>query len=244
MESFEMRIGFSTGALARGKYWQAIDVLRAHHISIVELSALRVSELEPLVADLDRLPLGDFEFVSFHAPSNFDRELEETVVRHLRRVAQRGIPIVVHPDVIFTDQHWSSISKSLFIENMDKRKSIGRTVEEMGELFKRFPDAGFCFDIGHARQVDPTMVEAHRLLVEFGSRLKQVHMSEVNTASHHDPISVYAIQAFQCVASLIPNGTPVILETLIDQGQSLVETEIEKAEQALTAPAHHLALAG
>lgn len=241
MECFEMRIGFSTGALARGKYWQAIDILRSHRIRIVELSALRVSELEPLTADLDRLPLDDFAFVSFHAPSNFDVNAEETVVRQLRSVAQRGIPIVVHPDTIFTDRHWWPICNSLLIENMDKRKSIGRTAEEMGTLFRRFPDAGFCFDIGHARQVDPTMVEAHRLLDKLGSRLKQIHMSEVNTASHHDPMSAYAIQAFQCVASLIPNGTPVILETLIDQGQSLVTTEIEKAEHALTAPAHHLA---
>ena len=238
-----MRIGFSTGAIARGNYWHAIDVLRSHNVNVVELSALRFSELEPLVTDLDRLPLRGFEFVSFHAPSAFDRDLEKRVVGHLLTVAERGIPVVVHPDVMFTDQRWSSMGKSLFIENMDKRKPMGRTAEEMDELFERFPEAGFCFDIGHARQVDPTMVEAHRLIERFSSRLKQIHISEVNTASHHDPISVYAIQAFQSVAGLIPNGTPVILETLIDNGQSYIATEIEKAEQALTAPARQLALA-
>ncbi len=239
-----MRIGFSTGAVARGDYRLAIEILRARQVKVIELSALRVSELEPLVSDLDRLPLDDFEFLSFHAPARFDRDLEESVVDHLRTVALRGIPIIVHPDVILTRRLWSSLNQCLCLENMDNRKITGRTAEQMRDLFEHFPEAGFCFDIGHARQVDPTMIEARRLLEQFGPRLRQVHMSEVNTASHHDPISIYAVQAFQTVAALIPVDTPVILETLIDRGQSSIEVEIGKAEQALTALAEPLALAG
>src|SRR5690242_17545417 len=99
-----MRIGFSTGAVARGNYWRAIEVLRSQKVNVIELSALRASELEPLVADLHRLPVRDLHFVSFHAPSKFDRDAEETVVRHLWTVARKGIPSVVHPDLMFTDQ--------------------------------------------------------------------------------------------------------------------------------------------
>ena len=108
----------------------------------------------------------------------------------------------------------------------------------------RFPEAGLCFDIGHARQVDPTMVEAYRILDRYGDRLKQVHMSEVNTASHHDPISRYAILAFQKVAGLIPASVPIVLETLIDCGQSDVRTEIRNAEMALSEVAGIVASAG
>ena len=116
---------------------------------------------------------------------------------------------------------------------MDKRKPVGRTAEELSEFFTRLPEARLCFDIGHARQVDPTMAEARRILEKYRDRLAEVHLSEVNTSSRHDPISAYAIEAFQSVAGLIPENVPVILETLIDQGQSDVATELAHARQAL-----------
>jgi len=116
---------------------------------------------------------------------------------------------------------------------MDKRKPVGRTVAELMPFFEALPEAGFCFDIGHARQVDPTMTEAALLLQAFGERLMEVHMSEVNTASRHDPISLNATWAFQKVASAIPWETPIVLEPLIDKGQSELHTEIERAHEAL-----------
>jgi hypothetical protein len=238
-----MRIGFSTGAVARGNYRMALDVLHRCRVGVVELSALRISELEPLVNDLRHLELSRFSFVSFHAPSNFDVSIEPLVVSFLRVVTQQGIPVVVHPDAIFDCRLWREFGEAILVENMDKRKPIGRTAIEMAEIFSRLPEAGFCFDIGHARQVDPTMVESYRMLDQHGFRLRQVHMSEVNTASHHEPMSSYAVQAFQRVAGMIPSNIPIILETLIDLGQSDVLTEIGKAAIALTVP-HPLAIAG
>jgi hypothetical protein len=218
-------------------------VLHRYRVGVVELSALRISELAPLVNDLRHLELSRFSFVSFHAPSSFDASLEPLVVNLLREVTRQGISVVVHPDALFNPRLWREFGDAILVENMDKRKPIGRTSVEMAEIFAELPDAGFCFDIGHARQVDPSMVESYRLLDRHGCRLRQVHMSEVNTASHHEPMSSYAVQAFQRVAGLIPNETPIILETLIDLGQSDVLTEIKKAELALTAP-HPLAATG
>jgi hypothetical protein len=100
-------------------------------------------------------------------------------------------------------------------------------------VFEPFPKAGLCFDINHARQVDPTMVEARLILERFSNRLAEVHISEVNTASRHEPLSHYAIVAFQVLATLIPADIPVTLETLIDKGQSDIPTEIERARAAL-----------
>ena len=56
-------IGFSTGALARGDFRRALASLQAHRIDIVELSALRMEELEPLIAALPGLDLERFTFV-------------------------------------------------------------------------------------------------------------------------------------------------------------------------------------
>jgi hypothetical protein len=227
-------IGFSTGALAKGDFRRALGLLRVHGVDIVELSALRLEELEPLIAAIPELDLTCFGFVAVHAPSRFHRESEAWVTDALMRSPVSEYPIVVHPDVIFTPELWSAFGDRLLIENMDKRKPVGRSVSELSPFFEMLPAARFCFDIGHARQVDPSMTEAVLLLRAFAGRLGEVHISEVNTASRHDPISPNAAKAFQAVARYIPEKIPIILEPLIDQGQSRIETEIKRARNALS----------
>jgi hypothetical protein len=227
-------IGFSTGALALGDFRRALTMLREHRVEVVELSALRMEELEPLVSAIPDLDLEGFTFVSIHAPSRFDRELESGVLDVLCSKEVNPYPIVVHPDVIFTPALWRQLDDRLLIENMDKRKPIGRTARELKYLFDLLPEARFCFDIGHARQVDPTMTEAAVLLQTFGDLLAEVHISEVNTASRHDPISRNAVSAFQMVARYIPPRIPIILEPLIDKGQSELDIEILRAREALS----------
>lgn len=231
------RIGFSTGAIARGDFRSALAVLAQHSVSVVELSALRVDELDPLVKALPTLDLSQFDFISIHAPSRFAPGHERSVLNRLHAWARQGYPIVVHPDVIYNARDWAALGDRLLLENMDKRKPIGRTVDELRDLFTTLPEAGFCFDIGHARQIDPSMTEATLLLDEFGGRLKEVHMSEVNTASRHDPISTNAVTAFSSVMSRVPEQVPIVLETLIDQGQSSVSAELERAKEVFGAVA-------
>jgi hypothetical protein len=226
-------IGFSTGAIAKSDYVAALANLREYGVSAVELSALRLPELYPLVKALPDMKLSQFDAVSFHAPSRFDPDDELFVVNLLQEVVALAIPIVIHPDVIYSLDLWVPFGDRLLIENMDKRKPVGRTAEELNEFFTRLPEARLCFDIGHARQVDPTMAEARRILEKYRDRLAEVHLSEVNSSSRHDPLSSYAIEAFQSVAGLIPENVPVILETLIDEGQSDVPTELAHARQAL-----------
>jgi hypothetical protein len=137
----------------------------------------------------------------------------------------------LHPDAVHDWSHWEGFGDFLCIENMDKRKPTGRTAEELDGIFQRVPDASFCFDIGHARQVDSTMTEAYVILKAFGGRLRQVHLSEVNTRSKHDPLSYGSILAFREVAHLIPESVPVILETPVREDQ--IELEIERAIESL-----------
>jgi hypothetical protein len=233
-------IGFSTGAVARGDFRLALDRLREHHVEAVELSALRMAELDPLVSAIADLDLRSFSFISIHAPSRFGPELEQSVVGRLGLLADRGYPIIVHPDVLSTPEVWSSLGNKLLIENMDKRKPVGRNVAELLPFFEALPGARFCFDVGHARQFDPSMTEASLLLHAFGDRLAEVHISEVNTASRHDPISQNAVRAFQAVRSYIPEAIPIILETLIADGQSDIPTEVLRAREALDAPSFAL----
>ena len=76
-------IGFSSGALSKSDFRTAIELLRGEHITAIELSALRMEELEPLVLALPTLVLESFSYVSLHVPSSFPEESEEIVLHHL-----------------------------------------------------------------------------------------------------------------------------------------------------------------
>lgn len=227
-------IGFSTGAIARGDFQRALQLLAPFRLPAVELSALRLHELPRLLAAADDLDIAGYRYVSVHAPSHFAVADEKSVVSMLANLAGRGWSIVIHPDVIFTDALWIEFGDRLLIENSDKRKLAGRTAGEMESLFARFPQALCCFDVGHARQVDPTMNEAYLILQQCRPRLSQIHISEVNFFSRHDPLSAAAIEATRRVAHLVPEHVPIILETLIDQGQSTIDAELHRAVQALS----------
>jgi hypothetical protein len=212
-------------------------MVQSHKLDAVELSALRQPELIPLLDSLDSLDLSAFSYVSIHAPSQFELNSEEALWGRVHRELSRGWPIVVHPDALTDMGLWREFGPLLCIENMDKRKPIGRTMEELGRVFTSLPEASFCFDIGHARQCDPTMTEAVLILRAFGSRLREVHVSEVNTRSKHDTLSYTSILAFQQIAHLIPENIPLILETPVDNEGQMAE-EIAKTRKALPVTPH------
>lgn len=253
-------IGFSTGALLRGDFRGALALLRAASVSAVELSALRLHEFAPLIDALCSGALADalapFEYISLHAPGSYPVEAEADLVQGLSALVRaRPVPIIVHPDTIVDPHRWVALGSHLLIENMDCRKRAGKTAAELCELFALLPAAGLCFDIGHARQIDPSMTEARAILRQHGHRLRQLHMSDVSLDenSKHRRLDDAAIAAFRTVISCLPSdprassthlGAPVIiLETPLSpvKGKELpasllvegILNEIEKARAAL-----------
>ena len=85
------------------------------------------------------------------------------------------------------------------------------------------------------------MSEASSILQSFGDRIQQIHVSEVNTQSKHDCLSLESIIAFQKVSHLIPADTPIILESRVEESE--INEEIQSALAALD-PATQLAVAG
>src|SRR5262249_29621744 len=157
--------------------------LEGKPVNSIELSALRYSELPILLSALRDLPLKHYQYIAVHAPSQFQEDKESEVVRLLKEYVPGDWPIIVHPDTLHDFSLWRTFGRQLEIENMDSRKEIGRTAEELHVIFDKLPEARLCFDIGHARQFDTTMTEAYRILKAHGDRLCQVHVSEVNSAS-------------------------------------------------------------
>jgi hypothetical protein len=234
-------IGFSTGALTRSDFRTALQIMARTHVQAVELSALRQNELIPLIEDLNDMELREFRYIAFHAPSLMDCDFEPVAIKALSEVALREWPMIMHPDAMYDLSRWEHFGDLLCIENMDKRKPIGQTLAHLSEIFKFLPRASLCFDIGHARQVDPTMSEAAAILKCHKGRLRQLHISEVNSQSKHDPLSFESILAFQKVAHLIPETVPVIVESRVNE--DAVDEEIQNVRKAL-AVENVLALAG
>jgi hypothetical protein len=226
------KIGFSSGAIAHGDFLGALATLRGSRFPCLELSALRVVELPRLVAALPQIDLSAYSYVSFHAPSAFSRQDEAWIAEMLYVRVPEVWPIILHPDAICDFKHWERFGKRLAIENMDRRKPVGRTACELNGIFAQLPGASLCFDVGHARQCDPSMTEAFLILSTFAQRLVQVHISEVNSASQHDSISRGAQLAFQQIAHMIPESIPVIIESRVSQAQ--ICAEAERAIDALT----------
>jgi hypothetical protein len=228
------RFGFSSGALANGDFRAGVAMLQNKAIHALELSALRQGELRPMLDGIDDLDLSQFKYIAVHAPSQVKADDEEEIVDLLAGICDRGWPVILHPDAVHNFALWRRLGRMLCVENMDKRKPIGRTASELEWVFEQLPKASFCFDIGHARQVDSTMTEAYFILKRFGRCLRQVHLSEVNTRSKHDALSYASILAFQEVAPLIPEAVPIILETPVPEDQ--IEVEVEQANNALPLP--------
>lgn len=226
------RIGFSTGALAKGDFQKALGLLRSAHVEVVELSALREGELHGLVAAIPDIDLTGFSYVSVHAPSNRQHLSEAQTCKLLEKAASRRLPIVLHPDTIEDPQNWRAFGSLLLIENLDKRKPVGRTAAELTDVFLHLPEARFCCDIAHARQVDPTMAEAAEMLRSFKSRLAQVHASGLSSKSRHSPLSAAASYAIEQIAHLIPECVPIILESPVSE--SAMQSEICYAAEAFS----------
>jgi hypothetical protein len=226
-------VGFSTGALAKGDFQRGLALQRGHTgVCAVELSALRDHELQPLVDGVGALDLVGFRYVSVHAPSKLGTLGEHEVFERLA-VLPPEWPIVAHPEILLTPALWRTLGPRLCLENMDNRKTRGRTVAELRELFAEYPEATFCLDVGHARQIDPTMAVALRMLLEFGARLVQVHVSSVGPLGEHMHVGATTRWAFERIARRVPWECPLIIESVV--APTAIGRELEAVGRAFAA---------
>jgi hypothetical protein len=228
-----MIYGFSTGALGKGDFKSALAMLEIHAHEAVEISALRLDELPALLKALPTLALSRYSHVTLHAPSRFPSDAEHAIADHLASVADQVTGIVVHAEVIVDPAPWRALGRKVLVENADGRKATGRTLEEFQRVVDTLPDARICFDIAHAHQVDPTLLEARRLIRAFHSRIGQIHLSQLDHACHHQRLSFGIVREFQRLASLLPD-TAAILESCVAAAD--IARQIELAQECFRQP--------
>jgi hypothetical protein len=210
-----MLYGYSTGALALGDFAQALEMMAPHRLEAVELSALRTGELPHLIESLSTLDLKSYRHISIHAPSKYSTDEERALAETLTLACSRFASIdgvVLHAEAIVDPAVWQQLGPRLFIENADRRKRTGRTAAEMIAVLRDFPDARVCLDLAHVQQVDPTLLEARRMLEAFRDRIGQIHFSQLDHACRHERLSVGYVEELHRLASIVPN-TVVILES-------------------------------
>jgi hypothetical protein len=146
----------------------------------LELTAVGGSRLDLLEA-IDTTSLEPFARVSLHTPSHgytADELLEQI------RALPFTCDLVLHPDV-WRDEPLIALRQRAVFENMDLNKEYGRSVDDMAEVFARFPQAGFCLDVAHVWTNDPSLALGHDLLDAFGDRLRQLHVSGIEPDGTH-----------------------------------------------------------
>ena len=184
-------LGASTGYMAelRGDWEAQTASARALSPFAVELSALAERELDALLAYLASEPALPFRYLSVHGPSKGRALPESELVELLAELPDAVDAIVMHPDTLDDAEPYLQLGERLVLENLDARKELGRTAEELASLFEALPQAGFCFDIAHAWSIDPTMAAAGELLDAFADRLRHVHLSSLDEQLHHVPLT-------------------------------------------------------
>ena len=105
-------------------------------------------------------------------PSRIASSTTLQVAKALRDLPWWVRSIVTHPDTLNELAPYRGLDTRLVVENMDDRKTTGRTADELAPVFDELPRAGFCLDVAHIHSIDPTMAAGHELLDRFRSRLR------------------------------------------------------------------------
>jgi hypothetical protein len=189
--SKHLTLGCSTGYMTefREDWERLVDEAAAVSSMAVELSAISARELPGLLTYLRAAPRLPFVFVSVHAPSKGIVD-ERSLVDEIRRIPAWIDVIVVHPDTISDPALYRPLGRRLALENMDTRKTTGHSADDLAAYFAELPDARLCLDVAHAKDVDPTLGVADELLSLYSSRLSHVHVSSLDDARHHVPLTL------------------------------------------------------
>jgi sugar phosphate isomerase/epimerase len=206
-------LGASTGYMEHARdEWEALaeEALETSTFA-VELAALSEDELPGLERYLAAGPDLPFAYLSVHAPVKHRAMSEAELVGRLAHLAPLVDAIVVHPDTIEEVERYRPLGSSLVLENMDARKPAGRTAGELAPLFAALPEAGFCLDVAHVWSIDRSMAEGERLLDAFAGRLRHLHVSSVDAACRHTPLTAEHEARFLPLLRRCPD-VPWILE--------------------------------
>jgi len=235
------QLGFSTGCLYKTSIniEERINLYSSVGANAIELGFGSPSELflfnlsQRTIKNLDK-----YNFISIHAPwvgeiKYRDNKLSENVFQKLEKLCQeidvKGI--VFHPNTITNFYLLEKTNLPIYIENMDKRKSIGINEKYFEKLKQRY-NFRFVLDLQHAYEHDELMNLTNNLTNLIGNRLNHLHVSGTLNQSFHSPL--YLAENLKKIKKSLQNPkltlVPKILEGEI-KNQNNLKKEIDLLKQ-------------
>lgn len=225
----DITIGFSTGALY--KYLPRVAELNADYFYSLGANAIEFTcseeGLDELLESVDLIKFDEFEYISIHAPKIMLKDRGELLISKLEEINKkiRLDNITFHPDEVDDFSIFSKSNLPFSVENMDKNKSTGKTVESLKKIFDKY-DFGFVLDVNHCFTNDPSGELLKSMIENFGHRLRQIHLSGYKVL--HDPI-VMTKQNF-LIESIKELGKPIIIESVFDKSDG---QDLERAREEI-----------
>jgi len=215
-----MLLGFSTGSLYKthdALSPETFDIFRRIGANAIEIMC-HDYESSAKLALLTESDLRGFEYVSLHAPS-FESYSESEIVKILETISEAhkkiGFNVIVlHP---FETMNWDVFKQydlPFAIENMDWRKSFGKYVESLKDIFEKF-DAPMVLDLNHCYTNDPSMQLATDIVQNFAGRIKEIHLSGFETL--HEPL--FKTKQQEILNAIPDKRLPIIIESGLETAQ-------------------------
>ncbi|MCC7289644.1 hypothetical protein IT417_00080 [bacterium] len=193
LQDLEEQIGFTTGVLFKFPQFTlkekvnlfyecgstAIEVMY-HNTEVGDRS------FENEVRELD---LNKFQYRSLHLPKfPFDiNERTREVISNIKEFDRHNNfhAFIIHPDEVRNWDSLSDIKDKLLVENMDRRKLDGRSVEEV-KKYLEIGDFNMVLDINHTYSHDPSMNLFKKFIENFKPKIKQLHISGFDSYFDHE----------------------------------------------------------
>ncbi len=229
-----MIIGFSTGCLYKSHDRlspSTIKLFRKAGCNAIEVMFYSTSNTSKFLK-LKKSDFEGFEYISVHAPIYRNGE-KDKYLKALGAICEIHSKIdfdtvVLHPDSFDDFGIFKSFNLPFAVENMDKHKNSCKDAKDLKRVFEKF-DVPMVFDINHCLSNDSSLKLAGDLLRTFHSRIKEIHLSGLDT--FHDPLFK---TKQEMIMDAIPDiGCPVIIESGLD-GVEEISLELEYIKRYLS----------
>ncbi|NQV00808.1 MAG: hypothetical protein HQ537_01650 [Parcubacteria group bacterium] len=225
-----IKLGYSIGVPnAKFSLKERIKILLSVENHAIELGFTRSDRLKEELDDEDVKNIKYFKHIYIHAPvvSSIDANTGEkvwirypsneadSIIGKILEIAKRikANIILFHPDLV-DNFDWlnDKIGNLLAFENMDVKKQFGSTVNDLGKVFSKSPQAKWVCDVNHIYTVDSSMKLTEGFHQAFENRLCYYHLS--GYGGFHDCFYVSR-------EDIIVNGLKDFTKPIIHEGNAL-----------------------
>lgn len=202
----------------------------------IELGFVRSERLNEYFDDEVFELVKKFKYRSIHAPTvgvTYPSKEAESIIEKVVFIAEKieADTVLFHPDVI-KNFDWinEKLGDLLSFENMDSKKSYGKSIKDLEDIFTRSPQAKWVFDVNHLYTINKSMDQAEYYRERFGSRLCHYHLS--GYGGFHTCLSVSKEDII--LKGITDFSKPIIHEGAVKNMKDIIKDEHQYILERLT----------